>query len=115
MVMFVLLLWTRGERDTPAGIVAAARWLPVRDWLRAHEQFGDLPPAAVTVWDRYLSYGLALGVAPATGAVLDLGMGDRRRGMGDRRRVWSSYGGRWRRVRVRYPRLRPHLGSGSDG
>jgi hypothetical protein len=25
--------------------------------------------------------------------------------MGDRRLVWSSYGGQWRRVRVRYPRL----------
>jgi hypothetical protein len=50
------------------------------------------------VWDRYLPYGAALGVTHTASAVLDLGMGDRRL-------VWSSYGGHWRRVRVRYPRL----------
>jgi hypothetical protein len=88
----------RGERDTPAGRAAAARWLGVRDWLRGHEEFADLPPAAVMVWDRYLPYGAALGVTHTASAVLDLGMGDRRL-------VWSSYGGHWRRVRVRYPRL----------
>jgi hypothetical protein len=87
-----------GERDTPAGRDVAARWLGVRAWLRAHEQFADLPPAAVTVWDRYLPYGAALGVTHTASAVLDLGLGDRRL-------VWSSYGGGWRRVRVRYPRL----------
>jgi hypothetical protein len=88
----------RGERDTAAGRAAAARWLGVRGWLRGHEEFGDLPPAAVMVWDRYLPYGAALGVTHTASAVLDLGMGDRRL-------VWSSYGGHWRRVRVRYPRL----------
>lgn len=93
-----LLTSHRGERDTEAGRAAAARWLGVRDWLRAHEEFADLPPAAVAVWDRYLPYGAALGVTHTASAVLDLGMGDRRR-------VWSSYGGRWRRVRVRYPRF----------
>jgi hypothetical protein len=88
----------RGERDTPAGRHLAAQWLGVRDWLRRHEEFADLPPAAVTVWDRYLPYGAALGVTHAASAVLDLGMGDRRL-------VWSSYGDGWRRVRVRYPRF----------
>jgi hypothetical protein len=88
----------RGERDTPAGQAAAGRWLGVRAWLRAHEEFADLPPAAVMVWDRYLPYGAALGVTHVASEVLDLGMGDRRL-------VWSSYGGQWRRVRVRYPRL----------
>jgi hypothetical protein len=87
-----------GERATPAGREVAARWLGVRAWLRAHEEFADLPPAAVMVWDRYLSYGAALGVTHTASAVLDLGMGDRRW-------VWSSHGGNWRRVRVRYPRL----------
>jgi hypothetical protein len=87
-----------GERDTPAGREAAARWFGVRDWLRGHAEFADLPPAAVAVWDRYLPYGAALGVTRTASAVLDLGMGDRRR-------VWSSYGGGWRRVRVRYPVL----------
>jgi hypothetical protein len=88
----------RGERDTPAGQAAASRWLGVRAWLRGHEEFADLPPAAVMVWDRYLPYGAALGVTHVASQVLDLGMGDRRL-------VWSSYGDQWRRVRVRYPRL----------
>lgn len=93
-----IALSQRGERDTPAGRAAAARWLGVRAWLRGHEEFAELPPASVTVWDRYLPYGAALGVTHAASAVLDLGMGDRKL-------VWSSYGDRWRRVRVRYPKL----------
>jgi hypothetical protein len=88
----------RGERDTPAGRQLAAQWLGVREWLRRHEEFANLPPAAVTVWDRYLPYGAALGVTHTASAVLDLGMGDRRL-------VWSSYGDGWRRVRVRYPKF----------
>jgi hypothetical protein len=95
----------RGERDTPAGRAAAARWLGVRDWLRGHPEFADLPPAAVAVWDRYLPYGAALGVTHTASQVLDLGLGDRRR-------VWSGYGGRWRRVRVRYPRFWGRYGRG---
>jgi len=39
-----------GERDTPIGREAAARWLGVRAWLRGHDAFADLPPAAVAVW-----------------------------------------------------------------
>jgi hypothetical protein len=93
-----------GERDTPQGREVAARWLGVQAWLRGHEEFVDLPPAAVMVWDRYLPYGAALGVTHTASEVLDLGLGDRRR-------VWSSYGGRWRRVRVRYPRLWPRYGA----
>ena len=93
-----------GESDTPTGREVAARWLGVRDWLRGHDEFADLPPAAVTVWDRYLPYGAALGVTHVASEVLDLGMGSRRQ-------VWSSYGGRWRRVRVRYPRFWPRYGS----
>jgi hypothetical protein len=93
-----------GERDTAAGRELAARWLGVRNWLRAHEEFANLPPAAVAVWDRYLSYGAALGVTHVASEVLDLGLADRRR-------VWSSYGGAWRRVRVRYPRFWPRYGA----
>lgn len=92
-----------GERDTPAGRVAAARWLGVREWLRGHPAFGDLPPAAVAVWDRYLAYGAAVGATRATSAAIDLGMGDSRR-------PWSHYGGTWHRVRVRYPRFGSHHG-----
>jgi hypothetical protein len=88
----------RSERDTPAGRDAAARWQGVRAWLRGHEEFAELPPASVAVWDRYLPYGAALGVTHTASAVLDLGMGNRKL-------VWSSYGERWRRVKVRYPKL----------
>ncbi len=87
-----------GERDTLAGRAACARWLGVRTWLGNTEAFAELPPAAVAVWDRYLSYGAALGVTRVTSAVIDLGLGTRRR-------VWSSFGGTWHRVRVRYPRF----------
>src|SRR5262249_4628662 len=97
-----------GERDTPAGREVAARWLGVRAWLRGHEAFADLPPAAVTVWDRYLSYGAAVGATRVSSAVIDLGMGNRKR-------VWSSYAGSsaaptWHRVRVQYPRFWPRYG-----
>jgi hypothetical protein len=92
-----------GERDTPAGRAAATRWLGVRDWLRGHEQFAELPPAAVAVWDRYLGYGAAVGTTHLASAVLDLEMGNR--GL-----VWSSFGGTWHRVRVRYPRFWPRYG-----
>ncbi|GIH15735.1 DUF2207 family protein [Rugosimonospora africana] len=92
-----------GERDTPAGREAAARWLGVRTWLERTGTFGDLPPAAVAVWDRYLSYGDALGTTRTCAAVIDLGMGNRKQ-------VWSSYGGVWHRVRVRYPTFWPRYG-----
>jgi Predicted membrane protein (DUF2207) len=98
LVLGVIAGSQRGERDTVAGRAAAARWLGVRAWLRGHEEFAELPPASVAVWDRYLPYGAALGVTHTASAVLDLGMGDRRL-------VWSSYGDQWRRVRVRYPRF----------
>ena len=100
--------WPRSPADpsasgTPRRAGRGARWLGVRDWLRGHEQFAELPPASVAVWDRYLGYGAALGVTHLASAVLDLGMGNRRL-------VWSSFGGTWHRVRVRYPRLWPRYG-----
>jgi hypothetical protein len=97
-----------GERDTPAGREVAARWLGVRDWLRGHEHFDDLPPASVAIWDRYLGYGAAVGATRLASAVLDLEMGDRRL-------VWSSFGGTWHRVRVRYPAFWPRYGRPTSG
>jgi Predicted membrane protein (DUF2207) len=92
-----------GERDTRQGRELAARWLGVRTWLQRTEAFSELPPAAVAVWDRYLSYGDALGATRVCAAVIDLGMGNRRR-------VWSSHGDVWHRVRVRYPSFWPRYG-----
>jgi len=98
----------RGERDTAKGRAVAARWLGLRAYLRGDESFADLPPSAVAVWDRHLSYGDALGVTRVCSAVIDLGMGNRRR-------VWSSFGGRWHRVRVSYPKLWGRYGKTAAG
>ncbi|MBL7498356.1 DUF2207 domain-containing protein [Frankia sp. CNm7] len=98
LVLVALANLPLGERDTPAGRAAAARWLGLRDFLRGDEAFAALPPAAVAVWDRYLPYGGALGVTHVCDEAVDLGMGDRTL-------VWSSFGGTWHQVRVRYPRL----------
>ncbi|MET7497233.1 hypothetical protein [Streptomyces sp900116325] len=98
-----LLSRALGERATPKGLERAGHWAGLRAWLTAHEDFAQLPPASVTVWDRYLAYGTALGVTSLTGRLLGFDSGDRRR-------VWSSYGGTWRPVRIRYPRLRPGFG-----
>jgi Predicted membrane protein (DUF2207) C-terminal domain len=107
LVVWVLLAGIagrkRGERDTPHGRAVASRWLGLRSYLRGDESFADLPPAAVAVWDRYLSYGDAVGATRVCSAVIDLGMGNRKR-------VWSSYGGTWHRVKVRYPHFWPRYG-----
>jgi hypothetical protein len=92
-----------GERDTKLGREVAARWLGLKQWLRGDDGFAELPPAAVAVWDRYLAYGAAVGTTRVASAVLDLGMGDRKL-------VWSSFGGEWHRVRVRYPKFWPRYG-----
>ncbi|WP_329457108.1 DUF2207 family protein [Streptomyces sp. NBC_01497] len=99
-----LLGKAQGERATPKGLERAGHWAGLRAWLTAHEDFARLPPASVTVWDRYLAYGTALGVTTLTGRLLGFDSGERRR-------VWSSYGGAWRPVRIRYPRLRPGFGA----
>jgi hypothetical protein len=90
----------RRQRDTPAGLEAASHWLGVRARLAEDEVFPTIPPIAVAMWERYLAYGAAFGVAP--GAVRPIPMGAE-----SDTRAWSSYGGRWREVRIRYPRLLP--------
>lgn len=95
----------RAERDTEAGRAAAARWLGLREYLQDDELFDEAPPAAVAIWDRYLAYGAAMGVA--AGAVRALPLGAE-----SDTEAWSSYGGRWHVVRVRYPsKLPPGWGS----
>ena len=64
------------QRDTPAGREAAARWLGVREYLGRNEVFPRLPPASVAIWDRYLGYGAALGVAAAAAHALPMGAED---------------------------------------
>ena len=90
----------RSDRDTDAGYEAARRWLGLREHLQEDDIFCDLPPAAVAVWDRYIAYGAALDVSVA--AVRELPLGSE-----SEYEAWSSYGGSWHVVRVRYPRFVP--------
>jgi len=95
---------SRGYRGTKVGREVAARWLGMRTYLQVDRAFGELPPSAVAVWDRYLAYGDALGVTHVSSAVIDLGMANRKQ-------VWSSFGGQWHQVRVRYPVARARYGT----
>ncbi|MEO3815829.1 hypothetical protein [Plantactinospora sp. B24E8] len=85
-----------GERDTPAGRAAAARWRGFGSWLAGQGALAEVPPVAVGQWHRHLSYGAAFGLARLASRLIELGMADRER-------LWSSYGGAWRQVWVSYP------------
>jgi hypothetical protein len=89
-----------GERDTPEGRQAAARWLGLREVLEEDPLFAEQPPAAVAIWDHLLAHGTALGVAHGVVAALPMGTESDTE-------AWSPFGGRWRVVRVRYPRRLP--------
>ena len=90
----------RADRDTPAGREAAARWLGLKEHLEGSGGFADAPPTAVAIWDRYLSYGAALGVAG--GAVRALPLGSE-----SDKVAWTSYSGTWRMVKIEYPKRIP--------
>jgi hypothetical protein len=91
------------QRDTERGQFVAACWLGFAAYHQDNDVIPTLPASSVVVRGRYLAYCAALGLA--TGAVRDLPLGAE-----DDERAWSNYGGRWRQVRVRYPRLRPGWG-----
>ncbi len=102
VAVLAFLQWTRerrAQRDTDAGLAAAADWLAVRGYLREAE-LEELPPASVTVWERYFAYAAAFGVARTAIETIPMGAEEDRR-------AWSSHGGRWREVRIRYPFLWP--------
>jgi hypothetical protein len=89
-----------GERETPSGLVAAGRWLGLRRHLTDHSLLAEAPPTAVATWDRYLSWGAALGVAESAVHALPMGAESDRE-------AWSAVTGRWRLVRVSYPDVIP--------
>jgi hypothetical protein len=98
-----ILGWIRArhpQRETQEGLAAASRWLGVRAELEDNEVFPTHSPLTVELWDRLLAYGAALGVA--SGASRPLPMGTE-----SDTDAWSAYGGRWRPVRVAYPRVWP--------
>jgi len=97
-----LLSRLRDLRDTPSGREACARWLGVRKYLREIHAFDDVSAAAVIVWERYLAYGVALGVAKDAAHELPLAPDDPDT-------AWSRQTGTWREIRVEYPR---HFGYG---
>ena len=88
------------QRDTPAGLAAASHWLGVQAKLADDEVFREQPPIAVAMWERHLAYGAAFGVAP--GAIRAIPMGAE-----SDTRAWTSYGGGWRAVRIKYPDTLP--------
>ena len=98
-----LLGWIRArhpQRETPAGLAAASRWLGVRAAIAEDEEFKRQTPITVAIWDRHLAYGAALGVASGATAALPMGSESDTH-------AWSAYGGRWRPVRIRYPSAWP--------
>jgi hypothetical protein len=97
VLLLLATLQLRAPRQTELGRQAGRYWLGVGGWLAAHDSLADLPPAAVQVWDRYLAYGVALGVNPLADAALDLRVGRVAR-------FTSRYAGRPHTVVARYPR-----------
>ncbi len=104
MVVAVAIVgWIRSrypQRETPAGLEAASRWLGVRAELAENEVFKSYSPLTVPLWDRLLAYGAAMGVASGASGPLPMGAESDTH-------AWSSHGGRWRPVRVSYPRVWP--------
>lgn len=88
------------QRPTSAGSTAESTWLGLRTHLSENERLQELPPAAVKLYGRHLAYAAGFGLADH--AVTALPFGEE-----DDHLAWSPQGGRWRRVRIRYPRIRP--------
>lgn len=86
----------RSERDTAAGRAAAGRWLGLRDYLGSNPAFPGMSPAAEAIWDRYLAYAAAFGLARTAVTALPIRAEDPEA-------AWSAYSGRWRLVRLRWP------------
>jgi hypothetical protein len=98
-LILVAVSLLRTPTQTPAGRTIGSGWLGLAAFLSEHRSLADLPPAAVAVWDRYLSYGVALGVNPVASKAIDLRVSRRVQ-------LRSYYTGTPRLVVVRYPRGR---------
>src|SRR5262249_10865494 len=89
VLLMAMVSGYRAEGERPAGSAVAAKWLGLREHLHRDKVFPTLPPAAVAIWDRYLAYGAALGVAASSVQALPMGPEPDKE-------AWSPYGGRWR-------------------
>jgi len=99
ILILAVYLVNAHDRDglTDAGRRITAQWLGVAGWLRAHPDLAQSPAASVEVWDRYLSYGVALGVNPAAARAVDVRIGQLET-------VWVIRGDGWTRVTVKPPK-----------
>lgn len=94
-------LYTRHpQRETPAGLEAASRWLGVRAELAMNPVFETYSPLTVELWDRLLAYGAALGVARGASRPLPFRADPETR-------EWVERDGRWYEVTIAYPKLWP--------
>lgn len=101
--ILLALAGSKRQRSTDTGRTAAARWLGVRQAFESSPSFPELPPSGVVVWERHLAYAAALGVAPRAIRALPMGAESDTE-------AWTASSGEWRKVSVRYPRLRPGWG-----
>jgi len=53
-------LWVR---RTPKGALLYARWQAFRRYLKDFSRMKESPPASLALWEQFLVYGIALGVA----------------------------------------------------
>jgi hypothetical protein len=88
------------QLPTEKGRQAAAVALGLRDHLRQSPTIPDAPPASVLLSGRHLAYAAGMGIAQVAVDTLPFGAEDDNW-------AWSRFEGRWRRVRVRYPRSLP--------
>lgn len=71
LYVWLLFLWLKAtDTYTPHGRRVTAFWLGLRNHLLEYPSFATLPPASVVLWNRYLSYAVALDAAPHTSAIL---------------------------------------------
>jgi hypothetical protein len=91
------------QRDTPAGVEAAAHWMGVRDFYRNTGEFTNKSAASVAIWDQHLAYATAMGLAQKVQRQIPFETEHDRH-------AWSRATGQWRRVKVRYRTIRPGWG-----
>ena len=103
LVIGLRMVRSGAVRGTEAGLGLARSWLGVRRFMADHGRFEDYPAASVRIWDRYLGHAVALDLAPLAVRQLPLGAESDRW-------AWSRLSGRWRQVKVVYPRFRPGWG-----
>lgn len=106
LLLVVVAVWVGrvdAQKDTPAGVEAAAHWMGVRDFYRNTGDFETKSAASVAIWDHHLAYATALGLAQRVHRQIPFDSEHDRH-------AWSRATGQWRRVNVRYRTVRPGWG-----